>query len=152
MIRSGAIGELKKVRVCVGGPPFLDLTQPVPEGIDWDAWLGPAPVRGYNKILCPDACTTTFLPGGGTEYCNGGLADMGAHHFDIGQWAMDADSTGPVKIIPPKEGNRDLKMIYANGVEVVHGSAPDWRGGTIFTAPRGPFGWIAGLGNRTLKI
>jgi predicted dehydrogenase len=75
------------------------------------------------------------------EYCNGGLADMGAHHFDIGQWAMDADNTGPVKIIPPKEGTRDLKMIYANGVEVIHGNTPDWRGGTIFYGTEGTI-WV----------
>jgi hypothetical protein len=66
---------------------------------------------------------------------------MGAHHFDIGQWAMDADNTGPVKIIPPKEGERDLKMIYANGVEVVHGNTPEWRGGTIFYGTEGTI-WV----------
>ena len=57
MVRSGAIGELQKIRVCVGGPPKpCDPlpTEPTPEGIDWDAWLGPAPMRGFNKILCPD--------------------------------------------------------------------------------------------------
>ena len=85
------------------------------------------------------------------EYCNGGLADMGAHHFDIGQWAMDADSTGPVKIIPPKEGNRDLKMIYANEWKSST-AAPDWRGGTIFYGTEGTIWVDRGLGNRTLKI
>jgi predicted dehydrogenase len=144
MVRSGAIGELKKVRVCVGAPPVpCDLpTQPVPKGIDWDAWQGPAPVRGYNKILCPDDVHNHFPAWRRyREYCNGGLADMGAHHFDIGQWAMDADSTGPVKIIPPKEGTRDLKMIYANGVEVIHGNTPEWRGGTIFYGTEGTI-WV----------
>ena len=122
MVRSGAIGELKKIRVCVGGPPKpCDLpTEPTPEGIDWDAWLGPAPTRGFNKILCPDDVHNHFPAWRRyREYCNGQLADMGAHHFDIGQWAMDADNTGPVKVIPPKDGERDLKMIYANGVEVI---------------------------------
>ena len=51
------------------------------------------------------------------------------------------DDTGPVKIIPPKEGTRELKMIYANGVEVVHGSTPDWRGGTIFYGTEGTI-WV----------
>jgi hypothetical protein len=144
MVRSGAIGELKKIRVCVGNPPVpCDLpTEPIPEGIDWDAWQGPAPVRGYNKILCPDDVHNHFPAWRRyREYCNGGLADMGAHHFDIGQWAMDADHTGPVKIIPPKEGTRELKMIYKNGVEVVHGSTPDWRGGTIFYGTEGTI-WV----------
>jgi len=128
MIRSGAIGELKKIRVCVGNPPVAcDLpTEPTPEGIDWDAWLGPAPMRGFNKILCPDDVHNHFPAWRRyREYCNGALADMGAHHFDIGQWAMDADNTGPVKIIPPKEGTKELKLIYANGVEVIHGSTPE---------------------------
>ena len=144
MVRSGAIGELKKIRVCVGGPPKpCDLpTEPTPEGIDWDAWLGPAPTRGFNKILCPDDVHNHFPAWRRyREYCNGGLADMGAHHFDIGQWAMDADNTGPVKVIPPKDGERDLKMIYANGVEVHHGSTNDWRGGTIFYGTEGTI-WV----------
>ena len=53
--RIGAIGELKRIRVCVGGPPkSCDLsTEATPAGIDWDAWLGPAPMSGFKKILCP---------------------------------------------------------------------------------------------------
>ena len=144
MVRSGAIGELKKIRVCVGGPPVpCDLpAENTPKGIDWDAWLGPAPTRGFNKILCPDDVHNHFPAWRRyREYCNGALADMGAHHFDIGQWGMDADNTGPVKVIPPKEGNRDLKMIYANGVEVIHGNTPDWRGGTIFYGTEGTI-WV----------
>ena len=155
MVRSGAIGELKKIRVCVGGPPKpCDLpTEPTPEGIDWDAWLGPAPTRGFNKILCPDSVHNHFPAWRRyREYCNGGLADMGAHHFDIGQWAMDADNTGPVKVIPPKDGERDLKMIYANGVEVHHGSTDDWRGGTIFMEQKEPSGSTEDHGNPIPKI
>ena len=133
LVRSGAIGELKKIRVCVGAPPkTCDLpTEPIPEGIDWDAWLGPAPKRGFNKILCPDDVHNHFPAWRNyREYCNGKLADIGAHHFDIGQWAMDADDTGPVKILPPEEGESELKLIYANGVEVIHGRDPEWNGGT----------------------
>ena len=144
LVRSGAIGELKKIRVCVGAPPkTCDLpTEPIPEGIDWDAWLGPAPKRGFNKILCPDDVHNHFPAWRNyREYCNGPLADIGAHHFDIGQWAMDADDTGPVKILPPEEGESELKLIYANGVEVIHGRDPEWKGGTIFYGTEGTI-WV----------
>ncbi len=144
MIRSGAIGKLKKIQVCVGGPPKpCNLpTQPVPDGIDWDAWQGPAPTRGYNKELCPDVVHNHFPRWRAyREYCNGYLADMGAHHFDIGQWGMAADHTGPVKVIPPKSGEKGLKLVYENGIEVTHGSLPDWRGGTVFYGEEGTI-WV----------
>ena len=56
------------------------------------------------------------------EYAGGGLADMGAHHFDIAQWALDMDNSGPVKIEPPSgEETTGLKFTYADGVEMFHG-------------------------------
>ena len=110
-------------------------------------------MRGFNKILCPDDVHNHFPAWRRyREYCNGGLADMGAHHFDIGQWAMDADNTGPVKVIPPKEGERDLKMVYANGVEVHHGNTPDWCWRHHFLWHEGTIWVTADPGNRTLKI
>ena len=127
MVRSGAIGELKKIRVCVGGPPKpCDIpTEPTPEGIDWDAWLGPASHAWIQQNSPPMMYTTTFLPGGAiANTVMVALADMGAHHFDIGQWAMDADNTGPIKIIPPKRRRTGFKNDLCHGVEVVHGNTP----------------------------
>ena len=54
---------------------------------------------------------------------------------------MDADDTGPVKILPPEEGESELKLIYANGVEVIHGRDPEWKGGTIFYGTEGTI-WV----------
>jgi hypothetical protein len=50
---------------------------------------------------------------------------MGAHHFDIAQWALDMDRSGPVKIRPPEKGDSGLVFVYANGVEMVHGGSVD---------------------------
>jgi predicted dehydrogenase len=59
----------------------------------------------------------------GYQECGGGgLADMGAHHFDIAQWALGTDDTGPVEVIPPSgDAPYGLKFVYANGIEMFHG-------------------------------
>lgn len=124
-IRNGRIGKLKTIRVGVGGPPVkCDLAaQDVPEGTDWNFWLGPAAERPYNEILCPKGVHKHFPAWRNyKEFAGGGLADMGAHHFDIAQWAMNMDGSGPVEIVPPdgKEGT-GLKFVYASGIEMFHG-------------------------------
>ena len=125
LIRAGRIGKIKTVRIGVGGPAIacnLE-TQDIPAGTDWDLWQGPAPMRGYNEALCPKGVHTHFPAWRSYwEYAGGGLADMGAHHFDIAQWALNMDSSGPVKITPPSDGEKTgLKFTYANGVEMFHG-------------------------------
>lgn len=125
LIRNGRIGKVKTVRVGVGAPPVpCDLPEePVPAGTDWDLWLGPVAWRGYNEVLCPKGVHKHFpLFRNYREFAGGGLADMGAHHFDIAQWALDMDSSGPVRIEPPADGSLSgLKFTYANGVEMFHG-------------------------------
>jgi len=136
LVRSGRIGKLQMIHIGVGGPPkACDLPeQPVPEGTDWEMWLGPAPQRAYNEVLCPKGVHKHFPAWRAyKEYAGGGLADMGAHHFDIAQWAMDMDSSGPVKIEPPAQGGSGLKFTYANGVVMVHGGPAD----CVFTGDRG---------------
>ena len=55
LIRNGHLGEIRVVRIGVGGPavPCNLPTQDCPEGTDWNFWNGPSPERGYNEILCP---------------------------------------------------------------------------------------------------
>ena len=57
------------------------------------------------------------------EYGGGGMTDWGAHHFDIAQWGLGMDKSGPVEIVPPEKPSRGrgVKYIYENGVEVIHG-------------------------------
>ncbi len=126
-VRNGRIGKLKTIRIGdgVGSAPIpCDLAeQPVPEGTDWDRWLGPAPKRGYNVELCPKGIHGHFPRWRAyREYGGGYLADMGAHHFDIAQWALDMDGSGPVKIEPPEKGDKGLKFTYANGIVMYHGA------------------------------
>ncbi len=125
LIRNGYIGDVKTIRIGVGAPNIpCDLpAQDVPTGTDWDMWVGPSMFRPYNEILCPKGIHNHF-PAWRMyrEFAGGGVADMGAHHFDIAQWALGVDGSGPVKIEPPAKGeNVGLKLTYANGVEMFHG-------------------------------
>jgi predicted dehydrogenase len=128
LVRNGRIGKVKTIRIGVGGPPKpCDLPgQPTPDGTDWDFWLGPAPEREYNEILCPKGIHNHFPAWRNyQEFGGGGVADMGAHHFDIAQWALDMDHSGPVEIHPPEKGDKGLRLVYANGVEMFHGGEAD---------------------------
>ncbi len=125
MIWNGWIGNVKTVRIGVGSPAkACDLpTQEVPPGTDWDFWQGPAPERGYNEILCPKGVHSHFPKWRDyRDYAGGLLADMGAHHFDIAQWALKMDRSGPVEIVPPTDPKKEsgLKYIYANGTVMIH--------------------------------
>lgn len=124
LIRAGGIGDLKTIRIGVGASPKpCDLpAQETPANLNWDLWLGPAPQRGYHEELCPKGIHNHFPAFRKyEEYAGGMLADMGAHHFDIAQWAMGMDKSGPVSVEPPAAGDTGLKFTYANGVEMLHG-------------------------------
>jgi predicted dehydrogenase len=126
IVRNGRLGALKRVTVGVGGPAVAcDLpAEEQPADVDWNLWLGPAAYRGYNHILCPQGNHDHFPAWRAyREFGGGGLADMGAHHFDIAQWALDMDGSGPVRIEPPdRDATSGLKFIYAGGIEMLHGS------------------------------
>jgi predicted dehydrogenase len=122
---NGRIGKLHTIRIGVGEAAIpCDLPkQEIPAGTDWDAWVGPAPFRDYHEILCPKGIHKGFPAWRKyKEYGGGQIADMGAHHFDIAQWAMKMDAGGPVEIIPPADAkkNNGLKFLYSSGIVMIH--------------------------------
>lgn len=125
LVRSGAIGEVKKIVVSVGGPPIdWDLqAEPVPAGLNWDLWLGPNVIeRPYNNALAPTVDATFWAKWRNYKEFGGGyMTDWGAHMFDIGQWGLNMDDSGPVKVIASGP-NRVSGLIYeyANGVQMIH--------------------------------
>jgi predicted dehydrogenase len=125
LVRNGYLGEIKEVKVNVGGPPrAYDLPkQAIPESLNWDEWIGPSPFVVYNNEVAPPYPWDNYPRWRSfKEFGGGGVTDWGAHMFDIVQWALGMDDSGPVEFIPPKEENaqRGLKFIYANGIEVTH--------------------------------
>ena len=88
-IRDGAIGDVIEVHVWTNRPIWpqgIDApkeTPAVPDGFDWDIWLGPAPWRPYHPAYCPNDWR------GWWDFGVGALGDMGAHLIDQPFWALD---------------------------------------------------------------
>lgn len=125
-VRNGRIGRVEAVYVGVGAPStWCDLpAEPLEPGLDWDRWLGPAPDRPYNSVLSPRGVHNHFPAWRSyREYSGGGFTDMGAHHFDIAQWGLGMDDSGPVEVIPPDDDHATTgcRWIYDNGVVLHHG-------------------------------
>ncbi len=126
LVRSGRIGKVKTVTVGVGGSsrPCNLPEEPMEPGLDWNMWLGQAPERPYSSVLSPRGVHNHFPSWRAfREYSGGGMTDIGAHHYDIVQWALGMDKSGPVEVIPPEDpkATRGVKYRYANGVEMTHG-------------------------------
>ncbi|HRI12961.1 MAG TPA: Gfo/Idh/MocA family oxidoreductase [Verrucomicrobiota bacterium] len=85
-LKSGAVGEIGMVRLFAvggGGPEKPAANREVPEGMDWNLWCGPAPVRPFNPKLHPGGWRN-FL-----DYANGQLGDWGVHWLDQVLWWSD---------------------------------------------------------------
>jgi len=93
-VRSGQLGKIQKITVhlplsTLEGGPFP--AQSVPDGLNWDFWLGQAP----NADYCPERFTKFRW---WFEYSGGIMTDWGAHHMDVAQWALELDKSGPLSI------------------------------------------------------
>jgi len=109
LVRNGRLGRVSKATVMLlnkgwRGGPFSP--QPVPRGLDWERWLGPAPEVAY----CPERYEKFH---GWWDYGGGEMMNWGAHHLDIAMWAMNLGHTFPVKVA----GTAQLPAI-AGGFEI----------------------------------
>lgn len=127
LVRNGRLGAIRRVETRIGqnprGGPFPE--KPVPEGLDWNFWLGPTPEVPYREMNCHYEFRWW------RAYSGGKMTDWGAHHNDIAQWALGKDDTGPVSVRgegeePAREpGYYDwhpdfrVEYAYADGVELV---------------------------------
>ena len=114
----GRLGEIKSVRCVIGGAPSSGEIPkaPVPSQLNWDMWLGQAPMTDYlegdfgnNKRYRESRTHYEFR--WWYEYSGGKMTDWGAHHIDIAQWAIGMDKSGPLSIggtaehpVPFKDG------------------------------------------------
>jgi predicted dehydrogenase len=112
MVRAGRIGKIRKVTAAIGGGPAggpFPATNP-PSELNWDMWLGQAPKVAYRVHRCHADFRWWY------EYSGGKLTDWGAHHVDIGQWAIGMDGSGPNTIEVVK---RKLPVDFKGGYPTV---------------------------------
>lgn len=150
LVRNGRIGQLESIVVRLWSGPYNVVAdrriQPVPEGFDYDMWLGPAPEAPY----CPARCHFHFR--WISDYSGGMLTDWGAHLLDTAQWGNDSENTGPVEVegsgVFPLDDLYDtaveyrLEYLYANGVKLTIQS------GGCGIRFEGTEGWIGNSGWR----
>jgi myo-inositol 2-dehydrogenase / D-chiro-inositol 1-dehydrogenase len=147
LVQNGRIGRLHTVTCGLPGgiPDFgktahLTETAQVPEGFDYDMWLGPTPKVPY----CPARVGVNFR--WNFHYSGGQLTDWGGHHPDIAQWGMGTQLTGPVKIqnaratfaqhpIYNTATDYYYECIYENGVKLVITNQA--KGGVTFEGTEG---------------
>jgi len=144
LVRNGRIGDLKNVIVKIPGNNKSCKSwkpEPVPEGFDYNFWLGQAPQAPYCKARCH--YQFRFI----LDYSGGQVTNFGAHHLDIAQWGIGTDTSGPVEVsdaggVFPTEGlfttatKVNFKAKYANGVTL---QCKTGGSGTRF---EGSKGWI----------
>lgn len=156
LVSNGYIGMVKTVRIKLPGGhndwSLLGSQQdpaPVPEGFNWDFWQGPVQAREFRPALHPLNWRHNY------DYSGGMVTDFGAHHFDIAQWALGMDGSGPVRYfnakatLPPATALYNtatefhFEAEYANGTTLVVDSMSkedSGTGGVVFEGEDGK--WI----------
>jgi predicted dehydrogenase len=149
LVRNGRIGQLQRIHVYLPknnftgpGPGWKPM--PVPEGFDYDQWLGPAPLAAYHKDRC--LYRFRFI----LDYSGGQVTNFGAHYIDVAQWGHGSSLTGPVEFEDtgaafPEPGSLfstatkvAFKARYADGVELICETS-EKSSGTRF---EGTEGWV----------
>jgi predicted dehydrogenase len=123
LVRNGYIGDITTVKVNVGPPPvpYHLAAEVLPPDLDWNFWLGPNAPQVYNHVLAPSLTDTFWAQWRNfREFGGGGMTDWGAHMFDIAQWGLGMDDSGPVKITPPDADHAHLTYQYASGITMTH--------------------------------
>jgi predicted dehydrogenase len=158
LIQSGAIGTVREVHVWCGkswgGGDRPRDTPPIPAGLHYDLWLGPAPYRPYNPAYIPFNWRRWWDFGGGT------LADMACHHMDLPFWALKlrhptnihAEGAPPhpetaAKWLivhydfPARENLPPIRVTWYDGgkrpAAFAEGKLPKWGDGTLFVGAKG---------------
>ena len=153
LVLSGRIGKVKKIEVHApaGAAGGSTTPIPVPDDLDYNMWLGPAPYTPYTRDRCTSSGTYHIY-----DNSIGFIAGWGAHPLDIGVWGWDLEGAVPVEIEGtgriPTEGlfntitHWKIRGRYADGTEFLFIDGGDL---TIFYGTKGRV--QVGRGRRTFR-
>ena len=138
LVRNGGLGKLQLVHGInypSSGPIPTLPDEVMPDKLDWDVWLGQAPLRSYHKRLQVNWMLWV-------DYSGGEMTNWGCHGLDQIQWALGMDRTGPVELFPLEDGPKGaVAFRYSNGVTVHLDLDPkaeqDLQGGGRFIGEKG---------------
>ncbi len=180
LVRSGAVGPIAEAHVWVGrawgrhaSPEDAkrqgDIVsvmerpteaEPVPAGLDWDLWLGPAPARPFHGVYFPGPRWYRWW-----DFGNGTMSDLGSHWNDLPFWALELDAPTSIEGFGPPPhpeiAPASMRAVYeypartlASGAtrpavtltwhqgterppQVREGTVPDWGSGCLFVGTKG---------------
>lgn len=159
LIQGGAIGAVKEVHVWVGGgfgnKERPTATPPIPAGLHYDEWLGPAAYRPYSPEYIPFHWRNWWAFGGGT------LADLGCHHIDLAHWSLGLRTPDTVEVLdgpkphpesaphflivryeyPARGAQPPVTLTWYHGDKrpphFAQGKLPKWGNGSLFVGENG---------------
>jgi predicted dehydrogenase len=174
LIRAGAIGPVSAAHVWVGrawgrqsdedAKKYGDIvsvrerpegSSPVPSGLDWDLWLGPAPARPFHEVYWPGPKWYRWW-----DFGNGTMSDLGSHWIDLPFWALELDAPATIEAFGPpphpeiapasmrvvyeyasRGSAPPLRLTWYQGVEKPEpwqrGEIPKWDSGVLFVGSEG---------------
>ena len=114
LIRAGILGRVSEVHAWTNRPIWPQgmaawpKAEPVPKGLAWDLWIGPAPFREYSSQIAP------FNWRGYWDFGAGALGDMGCHIMDMPYWALGL--TAPRSVETWQEGGTEIAAPHRSTV------------------------------------
>lgn len=128
VIRSGVLGDVRELHVWTDRPAGWWAqgverptdTPPVPEGLDWNVWLGPAPQRPYSPAYVP------FKWRGFCDFGTGSIGDMGVHNLDTAYWGLELGIPSVAEVVESSPMNNETYPAWS--ILRMHFAAQGGRG------------------------